>query len=88
MIVYKYDENQSTKDPLQKPIGSITRARPENLKEAFNGFVKEFIWANPTFKEEPKSNQAFEGIGVNKQVQKSINIIMIVDGNNPHYFGN
>ena len=28
------------------------------------------IWANPAFKEEPKSNQAFEGIGANKEVQK------------------
>ena len=68
MILYEYDENQSTEDPLQIPIGSIARARPEKLKEAFNGLVKEFIWANPAFKEEPKSNQAFEGIGVNKEV--------------------
>ena len=50
--------------------------------------MKEFIWDNPTFKEEPKSNQAFEGIGANKEVQKSINIIMVVDGNNPCDFDN
>ena len=40
------------------------------------------------FKEEPKSNQEFEGIGVNKKVQNSINVIMVDDGNNPHDFGN
>ena len=44
------------------PIGPITRARAKKLQEAFNGLVK-FIWANPTFKEELKSNQVFEGIG-------------------------
>ena len=32
--------------------------------------MKEFIWANISFKEWPKSNQGFEGIGVNKEVQK------------------
>ena len=51
------------------PIGPITRARAKKLQEAFNGLVK-FIWANPTFKEELKSNQVFEGIGTNKEVQK------------------
>ena len=50
--------------------------------------MKEFIWANSNFKEEPKSNQAFEGIEANKEVQKSINIIMAIDGNNRHDFGN
>ena len=43
--------------------------------------MKEFIWANSTFKEEPKSNKAFEGIIINKKVQKSINVIMVLDGN-------
>ena len=50
--------------------------------------MKKFIWVNPTFKEEPKSNQVFEEIGVNKEVQKFINIIMAIDGNNPYDFGN
>ena len=76
------DENQSTKDSLQMSIGPITRARAKNLQEAFNGLVKDFIWANPTFKEEPKSTQAFKGIRANKEVQKSINVIMAIDGNN------
>ena len=40
--------------------------------------MKEFIWANLSFKENVKSNQAFEGIRANKKVQKSINIIMVV----------
>ena len=57
-------------------------------KKKKKGLVKEFIWANPSFKEEPKSNQVFEGIGANKEVQKSKNIIMAIDGNNPHDFCN
>ena len=66
LIFVIVDENQRTKDPLQMPIGPITRARVKKLQEAFNGLVKEFIWANPA----SKSNQAIEGIGVNKEVQK------------------
>ena len=50
------------------PIGPIIRAIDENLQEPFNGLMNEFIWANPTFKKESNSNQAFEGIGVNKEV--------------------
>ena len=47
--------------------------------------MKEIIWANPpAFKEESKSNKAFEGIRINKEVQKSINMIMAIDGNNSH----
>ena len=49
--------------------------------------VKEFIWAIPTFKEKTKSNQALEGIEANKEVQKSINVIMVVEGNYSHHFG-
>ena len=60
----------------------------EKALRVFNGLVKEFIWVNSSFKEEPKSNQVFEGIGANKEIQKSINIIMPIDGNNPHYFSN
>ena len=82
------DENQSKMDSLQMSIGPITRARAQKLQEAFNGLVKKFIWANPTFKGEPKSNQVFEETGANKEVQKSINVIMTIDGNNPHDFGN
>jgi hypothetical protein len=41
----RYDANQpNTKrnhanDPLEVPIGSITRAKAKNLKEALNGLV-------------------------------------------------
>ena len=80
------DENQSTKDSLQMLIRPIIRARAKKLQEAFNGLVKKFIWANLAFKEEPKSNQTFEGIRAYKEVQKSINMIMSVDGNNSHDF--
>ena len=82
------DENQSIKDPLQMLIRPITRARAKKLQGTFNGLVKKFIWANPTFKKEPKSNQTFEETGANKEVQESINVIMTIDGNNPHDFGN
>ena len=81
-------QNQRTKDPLQILIGPIIRAKTKKLQEALFGFVKEFIWSNPIFKEEPKSNPVFKEIGANKEVQKSINVIMVVDGNNPHDFGN
>ena len=48
MTIYTpYDENQRTNDPLQSQIGPITRARAQKLQEAFNGLMKEFIWANP-----------------------------------------
>ena len=50
------------------PIELITRSRAKKLQEALNGLVKEFIWANPAFKKEPKSNQSFKGIGANKEV--------------------
>ena len=40
------------------------------------------------FKEEPKPNKVFKGIETNKEVQKSINVVMVIVGNNPHDFGN
>ena len=79
--------NQNTKDPLQMSIRPIIRARDKKVQKALNRLVKNFIWANPSFKEEPKSNQAFEGIRANKEVQKSINVIMAIDGNSSHDFG-
>ena len=48
------NQNQNTKDLLQMPIRPITRARAKKFQEALNELVKEFIWANPTFKQEPK----------------------------------
>ena len=64
-----------------------TASRGKSFK-SFQWGCEEFIWVNSSFKEEPKSNQVFEGIGANKEIQKSINIIMPIDGNNPHYFSN
>ena len=49
--------------------------------------MKKFILVNLYFKEEPKSNKAFEGIGANKKVQKPINVIIAIDSNNLHDFG-
>ena len=79
--------NQSIKHPLQMLIRLIIGVRAEKLQETLSELIKEFIWINRTLKEEPKSNQVFEGIRVIKDVQKSINMIMVVDGNNPHDFG-
>ena len=40
------DENQQAfKDPLQVPVGPITRVRSKKIKEAFNGLIQE-IWAD------------------------------------------
>ena len=41
-----------------------------------------------SLKEELKSNKMLKGIRANKEVQKSINVIMAIDENNPHDFGN
>ena len=54
------------------PIRPITRARAKKASRGFNGLVKKFLLANLAFKEEPKSNQALDGIGANKEVQKLI----------------
>ena len=59
----------------------------QKLQKTFNGLVKEFIWVKPIFKEEPKSNKVFKGIGINKEVKKSINMIIVIDGINSHDFG-
>ena len=52
LLTFSYEnvgQNQSTKDPLQMSIGSITRAMVKKLQEALNRLVNEFIWANSTF---------------------------------------
>ena len=69
-------------------IGPITRAKAKKLKEALNGIMKEFIWANPTLQEEFGPSQAFGGIRVNKEVQNIINIIKAIDDDHPYKFGN
>ena len=70
------------------PVGPIIRARAKKFQEALNGLMKEFIWANPTLQEEFGPSQAYEGIRANKEVQKIINIIKVIDGDHPHEFGN
>ena len=58
------------------------------FQEALKGLMKEFIWANLTLQEEFGTSLAFEGIRVNKEAQKIINIIKAIDGDHPHEFGN
>jgi len=33
------DAIQSSKDPLEVPVGLVTRLRPKKFKEAFNGLL-------------------------------------------------
>ena len=82
------DQTQGAEEPLQKPVGTITRARAKKFQEALNRLMKEFIWANPTLQEEFGPSQAFGGIRANKEVQKIINIIKAIYGDHPHKFGN
>ena len=64
----------------------ITKSRAKKASRGFQ-WACEVIWAILAFTEEPKSNDVFQGIGANKEVQKSINVIMDFDGNNSHDFG-
>ena len=86
------DENigqtQSAEEPLQIPVGPITRTRPKKFQEALNGLMKEFIWANPTLEEEFRQSLSFGGIITNKEVQKIINVIKAIDGDPPHELSN
>ena len=50
------------------------------------GLWKSLFEPTQPFEKEPKSNQVFEGIVAKKEVHKSINIIMTIDGNSPHDF--
>ena len=51
------DENRkaSTKDPLQVPVGPITRARAKKFKEALNGLIQG-LWADSNCKMESNKN--------------------------------
>ena len=70
------------------PIGPVIRARAKKSQEAINGLTKQFIWVNPTLEEEFGPSQAFGGIRANKEVQKIINTIKVIDGDHQHEFGN
>ena len=51
------DENRkaSTKDPLQVPVGPITRARAKKFKEALNGLIQG-LWADSNCKMDSNKN--------------------------------
>jgi len=40
---------QPSEDPLEVPVGSVTRLRAKKFKEAFNGLLKD-TWAKVDFK--------------------------------------
>lgn len=67
------------------PLGPSTRIKGKKIQETLNGLEKEFIWANPAFKETLKSNQALKN-GI--QQGCCISIIIVVDGDDQHNFGN
>ena len=51
------DENRkaSTKDPLQVPVGPITRARAKKFKDALNGLIQG-LWADSNCKMDSNKN--------------------------------
>jgi hypothetical protein len=46
---YNYDAIQPSKDPLEVPVGPVTRLRAKKFKEAFNGLLQD-TWAKVDFK--------------------------------------
>jgi hypothetical protein len=66
------DENQQAllKDPLNVPVGPITRARSKKIKEALNGLIQD-IWADSTTGHSKLGPKKDEGI---------INLIQATDG--------
>ena len=68
-------------------MGQSQEQGAKSFKRLSMGMLRSLFWANSDFKEKHKSNKAFEEIEINKEVQKSINIIMAIDGNNLHDFG-
>ena len=62
------DAIQPSKDPLEVPVGPVTRLRAKKFKEAFNGFLQD-IWAKVDFK-----------IICNNKEQALINLIHVQEG--------
>jgi len=62
------DAIQAPKDPLEDPVGSITRLRAKRFKESFNGFLQD-TWAKVDFKRI-----------VNTEEQAMINLIHVQEG--------
>ena len=82
------DPIRRIKDPLQMPIGPITRARAKKLQDAINGLVKEFIWANPALEKELIMDQSSKECNSIKDGQKAFNAILAIEGNDEDIFGN
>uniref|UniRef100_A0A7N2MS55 Reverse transcriptase n=1 Tax=Quercus lobata TaxID=97700 RepID=A0A7N2MS55_QUELO len=65
------DENQQAfKDPLHVPVGPITKARSNKIKDALNGLIQE-IWAD--------SNAGHSKLG-SKEDEGVINLIQAIEG--------
>jgi hypothetical protein len=48
-IIFLFDAIQPSKDPLEVPVGPVTRLKAKKFKEAFNGLLKD-TWAKVDFK--------------------------------------
>ena len=67
----KPDENyKAFKNPLQVPVGPITKARSKKIKEALNGLIQE-IWTD--------SNAGHSKLGP-KEDKGVINLIQAIKG--------
>ena len=66
------EENQQAplKDPLDVPVGPITRARFKKIKEVLNGLIQE-IWTNSKTGHSKLGPKEDEGV---------INLIQAIDG--------
>jgi hypothetical protein len=62
------DVIQAPKDPLEVPVGSVTRLRAKRFKEAFNGLLQD-TWAKVDFKRI-----------LNNEEQAVINLIHVQEG--------
>jgi hypothetical protein len=51
------DVIQAPKDPLEVPVGPVTRLRAKRFKEAFNGLFQ-YMWAKVDFKRILNNEQA------------------------------
>jgi hypothetical protein len=67
-LAIKADAIQPSKDPLEVPVGPVTRLRAKKFKEAFNGLLQD-TWAKVHFKR----------ICNNKE-QSLINLIHVQEG--------
>jgi hypothetical protein len=52
-----YDVIQAPKDPLEVPVGPVTRLRAKRFKKAFNGLFQD-MWAKVDFKRILNNEQA------------------------------